>query len=177
MKSFPLDLTPIGLIGRAHGLKGELNARLDVDLRDIIEENQLEDIFLFFEIDALPVPFLLKDFRTKGEDIYLLHFFDIKSKEEADLYTNSPILIKTELIPPDTQLSPTHFIGFTILDESENFIGKVIDFDDATINLLFLIEQNNGEQITIPVADDLIEYIDQKERIISLHIPKGLIEN
>ncbi len=170
------QLTKIGFIGKTHGIMGELNARLTIDLEELILKKELTQIFFFLEIDALPVPFLLKSFRQKGDNLYLIQFEDYNKKELAEKLTNLPILLDTQLIPEDSHFSPQHFINFSLLNDKEEPIGNVVDIDDSTLNLLFFVELQNKEIVAIPIADELIQYIDVEQNIISVIIPEGLIE-
>lgn len=171
-----LNLVPIGTLGRAHGIKGEINTRLTIELPSVFEKGDTERLFLFVEIDALPVPFLVESWRTKGEDTYLLKFKDINAKEEAEQYTNAPLLIESQLLDEDVQFTAMHFIGFTLLDQREKKVGTIIDIDDSTLNTLFLVLCEEGHEVLIPVADDLVQYIDAEKQVISLEIPEGLLD-
>lgn len=175
MNRSELNLVTIGTLGRAHGIHGEINTRLTVEHLAALDSTDETPVFLFIEVDALPVPFLLEKWRTKGEEVYLLKFKGIDSKEEAERYTNASLLIESRLLGEDTEFSAAHFVGFTLLDEEERKVGSIIDVDDSTLNMLFLVENANGEQIMIPVADELVRYIDPEERVISLQIPDGLL--
>lgn len=171
-----LNLIPIGVLGRPHGVQGEINAKLTIELEEIFENNNLEHLFLFFDIDALPVPFLIDGWRTKGEDAYLLRFQGVNTKEEAERYTNLSISIEAGLLSQDTEFTPAHFIGFSLLDAQERVVGEIVNYDDSTINLLFLVQRPDGMEVMIPVADDLLQYVDVDKRVISIDIPEGLIE-
>ena len=87
------SLEHIGVLGKPHGVQGECNARLTADLSTLFEEE--ERLFLFFELDALPVPFRLIGYREKTDDITLLRFAGIESKEE--ILSNSPGSISSAL--------------------------------------------------------------------------------
>ncbi|WP_025842410.1 ribosome maturation factor RimM [Porphyromonas gingivicanis] len=171
-----LNLVTIGTLGRAHGIHGEINTRLTIDLPSILEYTESQKLFLFIEIDALPVPFLLESWRTKGEDVYLLKFEGIDSKEEAELYTNAPLLIESKFLNEETEFSATHFVGFTLLDQEERKIGTIVEVDDSTLNTLFVVLRENTEEVWIPIADELVQYIDIEQQVISLQIPEGLLD-
>ena len=64
-------------------------------------------------------------------------------------------------------------MGFDILeDDSRKIVGKIAAIDDATMNILFELEDGR----LIPASDDLITAIDQQARTIIMHIPEGLLE-
>ena len=65
-------------------------------------------------------------------------------------------------------------IGYTIIDRNYGVLGKVIDIDDQTANVLFIVEYNDSE-LMVPAAEDLVEAIDDEEKTIIMNLPQGLI--
>lgn len=48
--------------------------------------------------------------------------------------------------------------------------------DETTINLLFDVKTQNGEEILIPANEELITNVDAEQRNIEVDIPNGLLE-
>ncbi len=59
-------LTPIGRLGKPHGINGEINAYLDVD----IDIDSLKRIILM--IDGIYVPFFIASMRQKRSDTFIM---------------------------------------------------------------------------------------------------------
>ena len=134
------------------------------------------DFFLHLEIDGLPVPFLVEDMRGKAESSLLVKFEDVDSREEAERYDGCSVYVPSDLIDEDIEFQPQHFIGYTLVDANEVPVGKVIDIDDNTANILLIVERkDSNEEVMIPIADELVRYIDVEKQLISLTIPDGLI--
>ena len=55
-------------------------------------------------------------------------------------------------------------------------IGTLMGVDDNTINILFEIKTPDGREILVPGAEELIEEVDTKSRIIRIHVPEGILE-
>ena len=53
-------------------------------------------------------------------------------------------------------------------------IGEIVDINDLTENVLFIVE-HEGEEIMIPAADDLILGIDDENETILMDLPQGLV--
>ena len=66
------------------------------------------------------------------------------------------------------------YVGFSVYDENENEIGIVQDCVDIKNNHLLIIEIDKHE-VMIPVHDALIIKVMEKEKIIQLYIPEGLL--
>ena len=55
-------------------------------------------------------------------------------------------------------------------------IGEIIDIEDRTDNILFIVKTPKKEKIFVPAVDDLIEEIDTEGNVIYMNLPIGLIE-
>ena len=98
------------------------------------------------------------------------------SREEAERYDGRSVYVPSDLIGEDIEFQPQHFIGYTLVDADDVPVGRVIDIDDNTANLLLIVERKDSdEEVMIPIADELVRYIDVEKQVISLTIPDGLI--
>lgn len=55
-------------------------------------------------------------------------------------------------------------------------LGKIVDVDEATINVLFVIEQENGEELLLPAHEEFIMGLDKAKKEITVDIPEGLLD-
>ena len=56
-------------------------------------------------------------------------------------------------------LSLAIFIGFTVIDEKAGELGKIVDVDETTVNVLLQIEYQ-GKDLLLPAAEDLVKHVD-----------------
>ena len=170
------ELILVGRLGRAHGIHGEINLYPSIDEESMFSLVEDRALFLHLEIDGLPVPFLVEDMRGKAESSLLVKFEDVDSREEAERYDGCSVYVPSDLIDEDIEFQPQHFIGYMLVDADDVPVGKVIDIDDNTANLLLIVERKDSdEEVMIPIADELVRYIDVEKQVISLTIPDGLI--
>lgn len=174
-----LHLIEIGRFGKTHGVAGELNAVVD------FEHLRLADLHcIFLEIDSIPVPFFIDSVRPKGEAI-LIKLSGIDSIEEARPMVNLPILadedevralIPEEFAAPDPDADgfyASDFIGFAAFETDGTQLGTVKDIDDATANVLFIIDRPDTDRpLLVPVADEFIADMDMSRRTITFDIPE-----
>ncbi len=170
------ELILVGRLGRAHGIHGEINLYPSIDEESMFSLAEDRALFLHLEIDGLSVPFLVEDMRGKAESSLLVKFEDVDSREEAERYDGCSVYVPSDLIDEDIEFQPQHFIGYMLVDADDVPVGKVIDIDDNTANLLLIVERKDSdEEVMIPIADELVRYIDVEKQVISLTIPDGLI--
>ena len=55
-------------------------------------------------------------------------------------------------------------------------MGKVIEVNDTTANILFSVETPSLKVLLIPIADDLVQSVDALSKEIYVSIPEGLME-
>ena len=55
-------------------------------------------------------------------------------------------------------------------------LGEVVEVDTATVNTLFVVEQEDGEELLIPAQEEFIVEINQEKKLITVEaFPKGLL--
>ncbi len=164
-------LTKIGKFYRTHALKGELNAMLDVD-ESFFDDN----CPLIVEIDGIFVPFYTENIRTKGSESYLVKLEGIDSETEAGEMVNKDIYaLKSDVEIFEEGGYAEDFISFRISD-GQKIIGEITDIDLSTENALFIVENNASEKFLIPINEDLIESINEDDKIIFMSLPDGILD-
>ena len=172
-------LTPIGRLGKPHGINGEINAYLDVD----IDIESLKRIILL--IDGIYVPFFIASMRQKRSDTYIMALDDINNEREAAELTNHPLYVLTSdniIIEDDTDgddrgLYASDIIGFTVIDDdTQQTVGEITDIDDSTENVLFIISTPSSATVYLPVADEFITEIDTDSHILRMSLPEGILD-
>ena len=169
------DIVEIGKFQKTHALKGELNALLDVD------EDYANDGHPFIvDIDGIYVPFYAESIRLKGSESFLVKLRDIDSQESAQKMVNKEIFgLRADLVDyfddPDMEIV-ADFVDFRIVDSNLGEIGTIVDVDDSTANVLFVVENTAGDRIFVPVAEEFINAIDDERRIIETTLPDGLVD-
>lgn len=169
------DIFPIGKFQRTHALKGELNMLCEIDPEYFIEGNPL-----IIEEDGILVPYFVESIRPKGSTSFLTKLEGINSEEEASLFVNKEIHIlkkDAEEWLDDTLETWADFIEYKIIDDTtDKIIGSIKGVDDSTVNILFIIENEEGDEIYLPANEDLISEIDEERKEIRMILPDGIME-
>lgn len=162
------DVYKIGVIGKTHGVKGELNFTFTDDVFDRIDAD-----YLILRIDGILVPFFIDEYRFRSDDRALLILHDIDTNEKAQNLVGTEVFFPFSLSDKqkDEVISFNDLIGFTI-----DGIGIVTGIDDYTENILFEVKRNDGKQILIPAVEEFVENVDYEKKIIKVQLPEGLVE-
>lgn len=158
----------IGVLGRPHGVKGEVTFRFDDDIFDTADSD-----FLILKIDGIFVPFFIEEYRFRSTETALMKFEDVDSQERASELTGCEVYFPRELAEhTDEAIILARIIGYQIVDSSKhNIIGVIASVDDSTSNILFELEDGR----LIPVAEEWIKEINNNTKQIVMSLPEGLL--
>ena len=163
------DLRLIGIIGKPHGIHGEVILNFVTDYPDSILKGTV------FFIDERKQNFLeienIRNIDLRIKNGAIAKFIGIEDRNSAEKIKGFNLLREVEHSP---SLSEEEFwiddlIGCSVYNNAQNYIGKVIDVIHNTANDNILIKKDiNSIEIAgikeneffIPLIDDYIDYID-----------------
>ena len=168
------DVYQIGRMGRAHGLKGEINFQFTDDVWDRTEAD-----YLICEVDGILVPFYLEEYRFRSDSTAIVKLEDLDSADAVRFLVNSPVFIekKYQAEMGEDEVSLAYFIGFQMLDgDTQEPIGIINNIDDQTDNWLFIVKRPDGSEVMIPAHEEFIAEIRQEKKIMVMDLPIGLLD-
>ena len=162
------EIAPIGIFGKTHGIKGEINLELNVDF-------DLENTpYIIVDIDGIFVPFFIAEYRYKTDTSALVLFEDICTDETIRPFFGKKAYVKKEMLTLDDEdeMSINYYVGFTMLTPQRTIIGQIVEIDDSTANVLFVLDNDS----LIPVGAVEVLDIDPDNHIMIVELPEGLLE-
>lgn len=169
------DVFCIGTLGKPHGVKGELSFHFADDIFDRVDAD-----YLLIEIDGLLVPFFIDEYRFRSDETALMTFSGIDTEDKAAELTGCDVYFPRSLAndeDDDSPVSRAEIIGFSIIDaQTSKAVGTVKAIDDSTLNTLFEVTTLEGQEVLLPVSEDLIKDVDKKARKITMEIPQGILD-
>jgi 16S rRNA processing protein RimM len=168
------DLLLFGLVLKTHGIEGQLVLKLF-----FLPDEELEkDEPVFVEIDGIPVPFFIREFRVISDDSAIMQLDGIASSGEASEFVNCRVFADRKRIQPGEEPQETGYEelkGFRVIDEEHGDSGTLREIVEYTENIIMVVDFENRE-ILIPFHDSIIRDIDYKKRIIKILAPEGLFD-
>jgi 16S rRNA processing protein RimM len=166
-------LVSVGKLTKTHGIKGEISIQLTNEFIYISDFS-----YIVCKIDGIFVPFFIEEVRPKTNTTYLLKLENINSETEAGELTGSLVFLPKEMLGDDfpEELTWKSFIGFLLTDKNSGFSGEITDVDDSTDNILFSVKNETGEEILLPANEDFIVDFNEKEKVMTVMLPEGLID-
>lgn len=179
------EVFKIGQITRTHGVKGELEVQFTDDAFDRGDAE-----YLVLEIDGIFVPFFFTEYRYKGSQSALFTFEDIESEADARRLVGLKVFypfaaLDEEDMDADDLHSLKALTGYRVyaIDEEESTedelatydLGEITHVDDSSMNVLFTITDDDGDERLVPFHQDFLVELDAKERSLILDVPMELI--
>ena len=156
----------IAQVLKSNGCEGELALSLvdiapeDIDLQEPV----------FIEMDGLPVPYFIESCTRRGNSRLLVHLTGVRSLEDADELAGKDVLADYFEEQEEDSL-----VGWTVLDEKGEMVGKVADYEDIPGNLCVWVDRPGRGEVLLPLHEDLIVEMNEKTAEIRLRIPDGLL--
>jgi 16S rRNA processing protein RimM len=165
------DIFKIGTLTRVHGVSGELNFHFTDDVFDRADAD-----YLFLQLDGLPVPFYIEEYRFKGSDDALMKFENIDTADAAERICGADVYFPVALVPEEAELPQrwSSLTGFEVSDVAAGSVGRVVSVDDSSQNILLRVKKD-GKEFLLPFHEDLLVAYDEKKRTLLLHLPEGLL--
>lgn len=169
-------IVEIGKFQKTHALRGELNAILDVPVEYVEQGNPL-----IVDVEGIMVPFYAENIRTKGATSFLVKLQGVDSSDEAREMVNRTVFGPRDAVAEyaGDENGDVFFgddlAGFKVVDSALGEIGTVARIDDATENVLLVVETPGASEIFIPFVDDFIISIDEEGRLIETDLPEELV--
>lgn len=164
----------LGKITKTHSIKGQVVLRLkQSDFKNI---KHMESVFI--EIDGLPVPFFVSDFKNRNQNELILSLEDINTEPKAASLIDCQVWLHSDLIaPPDMTSPPAEgiLIGYEVVDVNLGSLGILEDILDFDQNPLLRILQDKKE-ILIPLQPNFIKKVDDTAKKIFVDTPEGLVD-
>ena len=166
------EVYKIGLFNKPHGIHGELQFTFTDDIFDRVDCD-----YLICLLDGIFVPFFIEEYRFRSDSTALVKLEGIETAERARMFTNVEVYFPVKHVEEaeDGELSWNFFVGFRMEDVRHGELGEVVEVDTTTVNTLFVVEQEDGEELLIPAQEEFIVEINQEKKLITVELPEGLL--
>lgn len=170
------DCYQLGSLGKPHGLKGFVVAFFDVD--DLNDYRKLKSVWL--EMPAAPgklVAYEVEKFQPQTDNKVLFKLKGIDRIEDAEPLRNAKLWRPLAELPAlaDDQFYFHDVVGYLVVDEALGELGVVEAFYELPRQDV-LGMRYQGQEVLIPVVDELILRADQAARRLLVKLPDGLLD-
>lgn len=165
----PRDLIQIGKIIKLSGRSGELI----IYGSSFIEEIKDFSVPLFVEISGEKVPFYIEELKPINKEKAVVKFQYVNSeKKTVNLLDKNIFIVSKNKVKDKMKID---FKEFLVIDEIYGEVGVISYIEENSKNPLMIIK-NGSTEILIPYREEFIMGMDEKERILLVKCPDGLLE-
>lgn len=162
----------LGYVSKVHGLKGEIQAVLDVDVPE--NYKNLESVFV--DLNNKLIPFFIERI-VVTDNKAVIKFEEIDTVEAAEDLKNKAMYLPLQTLP---KLSGEQFyfhdiIGYIVHDETEGILGEIMTVYNLPHQDLIAMQYNSRE-VLIPIIDDVVISVDHEQKIVKVALPDGLLQ-
>ena len=166
----------LGYLLKPHGLHGAIVATFDVD--EPAAYAKLRTVYL--ALPAAPSKLLahaVERVQPQAGKRALLKLRGIDRIEEAEPLRGSKLYLPLTELPEldDDQFYFHDVIGFTVVDEALGELGTVENFYELPQQDV-LAMRYRGQEVLIPVVDELVSHADLEARQLFVNLPEGLLD-
>jgi 16S rRNA processing protein RimM len=163
----------VGIIRKAHGVRGEASIEPWTDSPDRFDE--LKTVTLVSPDDALTRELRVESVRAHGERA-LMKFAGIDTPEEVQTLHNWTIEIPADQARSldEDEYFLHDLIGLTLFDAEGRERGVVTDVYEGGGGLLLNVKRADGKEFELPFAADLCTEIDVAGKRMVVALPAGL---
>lgn len=171
-----LQYFEIGKIVNIHGVKGEIKVLPLTD--DPKRFTKLKSAFISSQISEN-----MQTYNFEGVK-FLKNFVIIKIKgiedpDEANKLRDKFIIINREdaVKLPKGSFFVCDLIDCEVFDENGNKLGVLIDVLQTGSNDVYVVRDENKNEILIPALKSVVKEVSVEDRKITVELPKGLIDD
>ena len=157
----------IGKVLKSNGTEGGLV----MSFLDIVPEDIDLQEPVFIEFDGLPVPFYFESFTPKGNNRALVQLTGVRNLKDADELAGADVY--ADYFEEDEE---EDFTGWTVQDPQGRTVGVVSAHEDIPGNPCLWVKKADGEEILLPLHEDLVLEVDEHRQILTLTIPEGILD-
>lgn len=167
------DKIAVAIIGKSHGLKGELKLYPFTNLPEIIES--LDEVFLYNENKKQILVAKILNLRL-ADGYYIVKLKGVDSVNDAKKFVGTKVYIKKEELPELSEWEYYFFeiVGSSVFDEKGKFLGVVDEVIQTGSNDVLVINKGKENEQLIPIIYDYILSIDKKNKKIVVKQPEWL---
>ena len=167
------DLFQVGIITGTHGLKGEVKVFPTTDDKE-----------RFLDLDTVLIDTGKELIEKKVQyckffkQFVFVKFEGLDDINDVEKYKRCPLKVTRENAVPleEDEYYVSDLLGLTIVDESGVTIGELIDVIETGANDVYEVKTPDGGHVLLPAIKDCILDVDMEEKIILVHMLKGLVD-
>ena len=167
------ELFRVGVISNTHGIRGEVkvypttdNVRRFDDLKEVILDTGKEQLILHVTS--------VKYFKN----MVILKFKEFDNISDIIPYKGMDLLVTRENAIPleEGEYYIADIIGSKVITDEDKILGTLTDVLQTGANDVYVVKTKDGKEVLLPSIEECILDRDIENKIVKVHIMKGLLD-
>ncbi len=166
------EMLEIGQIVNTFGVKGMVKIVPYTD--DVKRFDELKEVYVITKTQK--TKYKIEEIKYH-KNMVLAKLEGIDTMNDAEMLKQSSVQIeRKDAIPLDEN---TYFIvdliGLKVVTDNHKELGNLVDIYNTGSNDIYVVKDELGKQILLPAISDVIKKIDMENKLITVHLVKGLV--
>jgi 16S rRNA processing protein RimM len=162
----------VARLGRAHGLRGEINAQLHTD----VPQERFRPGAVFSTDPAGSGPLTLERAR-EYQDGVLLSFQGVQDRAAAEQLGGTRLLVRVTPSVESDAWYPEELLGLAVRTPQGRPLGQVAGLEPAAAQDLLVVRTEAGQDVLVPFVTALVPVVDLVAGEVVVDPPGGLFED
>ena len=167
------ELFRVGVISNTHGIRGEVkvypttdNVRRFDDLKEVILDTGKEQLILHVTS--------VKYFKN----MVILKFKEFDNINDIIPYKGMDLLVTRENAIPleEGEYYIADIIGSKVITDEDKILGTLTDVLQTGANDVYVVKTKDGKEVLLPSIEECILDREIENKIVKVHIMKGLLD-
>ncbi len=162
------ELSKIGFISKAHGIKGEV----------FIKIFDKEDSYLNKEVKLVikNEAYTIENLR-RSKDGLIVKLKNVNTRNDSETFRGLEVFIDTCIFKTveGEKFYLNQLKGFEVYS-TKDLKGKVVGFSETAAHDLLVVEVSLGGEVEIPYVEAFIKEVDKKNKKITVNCPEELFD-
>ena len=167
------EFVVIGRIVGAHGVRGELKLRPDIDDTEFLGEVD----HLFIEGRRGRTQYELKHVRSHKSAV-LLTLEGVDDRTAAEGFRNRNVAVPLSWLPDleEDEFYVAEIVGLTVEDDAGDVLGTIQEVIFTGANEVYVVDHGPHGQFLLPAIASVVQAVDLERGVVTVQLPPGLLE-
>jgi 16S rRNA processing protein RimM len=161
----------VGKLRRPHGLQGEINMEVLTDFPERLKSGS--KLYIGEQRQEVRLVKIRRHSNT-----LLLSFENYSTPEQVGELRNQVVFVSTDNLPPlpEGEFYQHELVGLTVLDETGQPLGKIVDILETGSSDVLVVRQPSGGDVLIPYLDSLLMEVNLAKGTYQTRLIPGLLD-
>ncbi|GGH16882.1 ribosome maturation factor RimM [Paenibacillus segetis] len=169
------SLLMVGKIVNTHGIRGELKVLLHTDFPEVRFAPKSRLLIVHPENGILTEVTVVSSRPNKG--MYVVKFAGFDNINEVEKYKGTDLKVPKEKTVelPENEYYFHEIIGCRVISDEDEDLGVIEEILRPGANDVWVVKMPSGNQLLLPVIDDVVLDVDVRNQLVKVHLMEGLL--